>query len=295
METDCAVKKALIFANPQKKEVERLVDELKAIINFCGIDVLYEERASRFTDAEGVPRKRLPDDGDIDMVISLGGDGTMLAAARMVAAREIPILGINLGRIGFLTELDPNEIASALPNIFAGKYAIDSRMMIEVLPPGEEEYLCALNEMILDRGGSPRIMAHKVFVSGEFVAAVSADGFIVSSPTGSTAYGMSAGGAILAPRMEALQVTALSPYTLSIRPLVVHATETIEIEYLAGGMPPPRMTIDGQTSKDMPEKGSIRVRKAPFSAHFVHYHKRTFYEVLRNKLGWANLPRSEAK
>ncbi|HHS49588.1 MAG TPA: NAD(+)/NADH kinase [candidate division Zixibacteria bacterium] len=283
------IEKALIFANPRKPEVVALIGELARTLESCGVFVLFESRTADCVSGDGVSWDNLPQ--GIDMVISLGGDGTMLASARNVGARAIPVLGINLGRLGFLNELDPSEIAAAVPEIVAGKYAIVKRMMLDVLPPGEPKHHTALNEMVLDRGNSPRIIFHKIFVSGEFVAGVSADGLIVSSPTGSTAYNMAAGGGILSPDMEAFQVTALSPYTLSIRPLVVDASETVEIEYSTDGDEPPRLTLDGQSTRDIPPEGRIEIRKAPFSAHFVHYHNRTFYEVLRDKLGWASRPR----
>ncbi len=282
------MKRILIFANPRKEEVAALIAELEKALTDCGIEIFFEERAAGCVSRPGISWCDLPE--KIDMVISLGGDGTMLSAARDVGAREIPILGVNLGRLGFLNELDPSEISTAIPRIIAGEFSVDSRIMLEVQPPGDEAYHCALNEMVLDRGDSPRIISHKIFVSGEFVAAVSADGIIVSSPTGSTAYSMAAGGGILSPKMEAFQVTALSPYTLAIRPLVVPSSEKIDIEYSTDGKEPPRLTLDGQTTRDIPSKGVIRIRKAAFSAHFVHYHNRTFYEVLRDKLGWANRP-----
>ncbi len=291
MKTNKNIDRVLIFANIEKNRIGRLIEELLPIIETHKAEVLFEESIARLINEKAVSRNNIPN--DIDMVISLGGDGTMLAAARMVAEREIPILGINLGHLGFLNELDPSEIASAIPEILAGKYKIDSRMMIEVLPPGRKEYSCALNEMVLERGESPRIISHKVFISGDFVAAISADGIIVSTPTGSTAYNMAAGGGILAPSMEAFQVTPLSPYTLAIRSLVAHASETIEIEYQTDGIAFPRLTLDGQATEEMPPNGSIKIRKAPFSAHFVHYHNRSFYKVLRDKLGWANSPRPD--
>ncbi|MCK5833753.1 NAD(+)/NADH kinase [bacterium] len=284
------VKKILVFTNPHKERVSALIPELELVLKKCGVEIIFGENAARFACKEGVANDNLPE--DIDMAISLGGDGTMLSTARIIAEKEIPILGINLGRLGFLNELDPTEISSVVPEIIKGRFSIDSRMMLEICPPGETEFKTALNEMVIDRGKSPRIICHKVFVSGEFVASFSADGMIVSSPTGSTAYSMAAGGGIISPKMEAFQVTALSPYTLSIRPLVVDASETIEIKYFTDGKESPRLTLDGQISKDIPSSGTIAVRKAPFSAHFVHYHDRTFYEVLRNKLGWANEPRN---
>jgi NAD+ kinase len=238
---------------------------------------------------KGVPLSEMPP--DMDLVIVLGGDGTMLAVARAVSPKGVPLLGINLGRLGFLTELDTDEIETAIPEILKGNYFLDSRMMLEVKLKGEKFSYCALNEVALDRGGCPRIVVCDVSISGESMASFAADGVIVSTPTGSTAYSMAAGGTIIQPDARAFQIIPLSAYTLAIRPVVVDGTESIRIAFVGDKENPPRMSLDGQVVIRLEEKGEVAIKKARFSAHFVHYYKRSFFEVLRRKLGWAAQPK----
>ncbi len=281
------IRSVAILCNINKKGVGDVASELVGILDSLSVKWHIDRDAARAMGLEGFERAKLP---DVDLVISLGGDGTMLTTARMVGEREIPVLGINMGRLGFLTELDTNEIESSLPDIIEGDYYLDSRMMLEVDLPGNNHRSFALNEFVLDRGQSPRLIQLQIFVSGYLVAEVSADGVIVSTPTGSTAYNMSAGGAIMSPDMEAFQITALSPYTLSIRPVIVGPHEEIRVIYEGDREWTPRNSLDGQPGRGMPDSGEIVIRKAPFSAHFVHYHRRSFYDVLHRKLGWATPP-----
>lgn len=286
------IKSAAIFCNIQKDGIEDYIHRLADILDQNDVEWHIEANAATFLGVNGFVRKELP---DVDIVFVLGGDGTMLATARSVERKEIPILGINLGRLGFLTELDTDEIEDAIPEIIAGNYAIDSRIMLEVQLSGEYERQCALNELVLDRGQSPRFVNHEIFVSGQLVAQIAADGLIISTPTGSTAYNMSAGGAIMSPDMKAFQIIALSPYTLSIRPVVISADETVKIIYSCDSRWNPRVSLDGQLGLEIPYNGEIIVKKADYSAHFVHYHMRSFYSVLHRKLGWALPPGKSLK
>lgn len=282
------IRKLGIFANIKKEPVTESAKKIISILSSIGVDFVLHEEISRVLGCDGLSWNDLPD--DLDMLIALGGDGSMLSASHNVSKRGIPILGINLGRLGFLTELDPTEIESAIPRIANGEYFLDSRMTIEVELPEENDILHGLNEVVIDRGCSPRIVRYEVFVSGEYVSVFYADGVIVSTPTGSTAYSMAAHGVVLEPQMRAMQILALSPYTLAVRPLVVDSSEEIKIRFHCEKNNFPRLSIDGQIVKEVPEEGEILVRKSPFSAHFVHYHKRSFFTVLRDKLGWANQP-----
>ncbi len=286
------IKSVAIICNVQKEGIEEHIHRLVDILDASDVKWFVESSAAKFLSIEGFDRCSLP---PVDIVFVLGGDGTMLSAARSVGKAEIPILGINLGRLGFLTELDADEIEVAAPEIIEGNYAVDSRIMLEVQLSGEHEKQCALNELVLDRGQSPRFVNHEIYVSGQLVAQIAADGLIVSTPTGSTAYNMSAGGAIMSPDMEAFQIIALSPYTLSIRPVIIDAEETVKIVYSCDSRWSPRVSLDGQLGLEMPNYGEIIVKKADYSAHFVHYHMRSFYSVLHRKLGWALPPGKSLK
>ncbi len=286
------IKTAALICNVGKEGIEGYIRRLAEILYASNVEWFIEKDSAELIGMKGFERDSPP---DVDIAFVLGGDGTMLSAARAIREKEIPILGINLGRLGFLTELDADEIETVVPEIIEGKYSIDSRMMLDILMPNNGIRQTALNEIVLDRGQSPRFVNLDIYVSGQLVAQVAADGLIVSTPTGSTAYNMSAGGAIISPEMQAFQIITLSPYTLSIRPVVVGADEIVRIVYHCDSRELPRVSIDGQLGLEMPLRGEIIVQKAIFSAHFVHYHSRSFYGVLHRKLGWALPPGKSIK
>jgi len=277
-----------IYADPKKPDTISSARTLAGTLR--DIEVLWEKRLARAAGlGDGVPTKEL---GAAQLVMTLGGDGTMLAAARDLAPAGVPIMGINLGRLGFLTALLPHELEHAIPEILAGNYRVEERMMFETsVAELQAEPMFGLNEMTLDKAASPRILHLTVYVSGHLVSNIGADGVIVSTPTGSTAYSMAAGGAILAPGIEAFIITALAPYTLAIRPLIVSANDIVEIQYTSRDADnPPHLRVDGQTSIRLPSHGVAIVRRAQCMARFVSYHKRSFYDVLRTKLGWGPPP-----
>jgi len=282
------VKKIGILANIKKENASGLVGEIIEILEEHEVSYILETKIAELMNRKGTSEKDLPN--DLDLLIVLGGDGTMLAAARAVNSKEIPLLGINIGRMGFLTELDTNQFKRDLPEILDGKFNVEKRLMLEVKLPNRDENFHVLNDFVLDRGESPRFVQLEILVSDDFVGAFLADGIITCTPTGSTAYNMAAGGPITAPGMSAIQLTTLSPYTLAVRPLVVDADETINIKYSGDSEHPPRVALDGQVGMEIPVSGEIMIRKAQFSAHFVHYYHRSFYDVLRTKLGWAIPP-----
>ncbi len=277
-----------VFADPRKSSVVSAAHRLKSILH--SVDVLWAKDISQSAGfGEGVSAAEL---GNADIIITLGGDGTMLAAARNLAQYEVPILGVNMGRLGFLTDLSPEELGTALPAILSGEYWVEERMMLqaeanEIL----DETLLGLNEVTIEKGGSPRIIHLTVYVSGCLVSHIWADGIITATPTGSTAYSMAVGGAILSPQMNAFIITALAPYTLAIRPLIVSSNDVVEIHYDSSDPEKlPHLTVDGQTTLELLQEGVVIIKKSPYSARFAKYHRRSFYDVLRTKLGWGPPP-----
>ncbi len=217
-----------IYANMHKRGViqvaRKLLDMLAELNVVCECELAKALQLERKANFSGL--------GQCDIVITLGGDGTVLESARNLAKYDVPILGVNLGRLGFLTELLPTELEIAIPEIVGGKFTIDSRMMLEAkILDYSGETLIGLNEVTIDKAGSPRTLHFNVIVSGNAISHIAADGFIVATPTGSTAYSMASGGAIVVPSMNALLLTAIAPYTLAIRPLIVSGDDIIRIEY----------------------------------------------------------------
>ncbi len=277
-----------VFANPEKKDAVVVARRLMSLLE--GVEVVWSEELGRALGVDGCAS--FEELGETDLVITLGGDGTMLLAARKLAPSGVPILGVNLGHLGFLTALLPDELGYAIPAILRGDYVIEERMMLEAkVADSESEPVIGLNEAVVNNGGSPRIIHLTVYVSGCLVSHIGADGIIVSTPTGSTAYSMAASGAILSPEMEAFIITPLAPYTLAIRPLIVGPNDRIEIRYVSGDKKiTPRLIVDGQVLVELPLEGMVEVRRADCVARFVKYHRRSFYDILRTKLGWGPPP-----
>lgn len=228
----------------------------------------------------------------LDLLVTLGGDGTLLRGARMVAPYGIPVLGVNLGRLGFLTSISPAELDVAFAAILSGTILIDERMVLQVdaeRANGEKygDYL-ALNDVVLHRGGVARMIRLSVHAHGEEVGTYSADGIILATPTGSTAYSLSAGGPIVAPTLDCIIATPISPHTLAVRPLILSAQETVTVEVLS---PTEKLilTIDGQEGADMLPGDRLVVCRAREPLRLVRLPGHTFFSTLRRKLGWGDL------
>lgn len=223
-----------------------------------------------------------------EMVITLGGDGTLLGAARLVGESETPILGVNLGKFGFLTESGVGELAENLEKILAADYAIVSRMNLSGRVEGQRGgplRFTALNDAVVHRAAATRIGHFETYVGGERVNAYTADGLILSTPTGSTAYNLSAGGPLVSPEMRAIVVTPICPHTLGIRPLVLPDHEEIQIKFPEENEEL-RLTVDGQEGFTLTSDSIVTVGAAGYSTRLVRIGGPRFFEVLRQKLFW---------
>ncbi len=219
-------------------------------------------------------------------IIVLGGDGTLLNSARTVAAHGIPLFGVNLGQLGFLTEIELPDLTPALEKLISGRYKIEERMMIQaaVLRNGLEiSRFYALNDAVITKGAFARLVRLKTFVNDEYVDVYPADGLIISTPTGSTAYSLSAGGPLVVPNLELMIVTPICPHTLYARPLVIDRESIVRVELLAT-QAEVMLTIDGQSGFQLIPRDQVVVQKAPFNAKFMKLKQRSFYEILREKL-----------
>jgi len=228
---------------------------------------------------------------DVDLLITLGGDGTLLRGARLVATRSVPVLGVNLGNLGFLTSIAPHELEDALPRVFSRDYWLDERFTLEarvVDGNGHEgSPFLALNDAGLHKGGFARVVRLAVYVGAnrEPIGSYSADGIIVSTPTGSTAYSLSAGGPIVEPSVDCILATPICPHTLAVRPLVVPASMEIAVEVLT---PSEEiiLTIDGQEGATLRRGDRIVVRRGTAEVPLVRLPGQSFFSTLRRKLHW---------
>lgn len=222
----------------------------------------------------------------VNMVFVLGGDGTLLGIARKFARHEIPILGFNLGNLGFLSEAEPDSLVDAVDKVLNGEFNIERRMMLEteVIRNGRTlEQSCALNDVGIAKGSFSRMITSTVFVDDIYLGTYSGDGMIVSSSTGSTAYSLSAGGPIVSPSVDVLLVTPICPHTLTARPIVLSADDYVHI-HVNATHDDIGLTIDGQLGFKLLVDDIIRVRRAPFSTQLVKWKERSFFEVVRKKL-----------
>jgi NAD+ kinase len=234
----------------------------------------------------------IEDGSTLDALITLGGDGTMLRGARLLGGREVPILGINLGRLGFLTTCGQDELDNALERLARHEYLAEMRMQLEAhsqtIRGEERRSWLALNDVVLHKGGFARVVKLRVLVNGEAVAVYAADGVIISTPTGSTAYNLSAGGPVVLPTQHVIITTPISPHTLGIRPLVVPADAEIVVR-AEDGPEELLVTIDGQVGTMFAPGDSLVVRRAAASVVVVRFPETSFFSVLRRKLGWGGL------
>jgi len=222
----------------------------------------------------------------VDLLISLGGDGTLLAVARKAAEHGIPVLGLNLGRLGFLTEIEIADADMAFDSLTNGEYTIEKRMMLKVDLKGKDgrtESFTALNDVAVAKASFARIIHLKAYINGELVNFYPADGLLVSSPTGSTAYSLSAGGPIITPHMECMLLTPICPHSLNIRPIVTDCKSDIRIEIVDKNRDV-LLTVDGQEGTSLFEGDIVIVGKFEYYTKLVRIGHRNFYKVLRAKL-----------
>ncbi|HVF56912.1 MAG TPA: NAD(+)/NADH kinase [Pyrinomonadaceae bacterium] len=223
----------------------------------------------------------------IDMAVVLGGDGTMIATARMLGDREIPVLGINYGTFGYLAEFRREELEAALDSMLDGTYTLERRMMLTAeVYRGEEKLLHdrILNDVVISKSALARIIEIEANIDGKFVNCFRADGLIISTPTGSTAYNLSAGGPVIYPSMGAVVITPICPHTLSNRPLVV--PDDVEFEFVLKTQEDVAITLDGQVGLPLTVEDRVIVRKSRTSFNLIQSNTRNYFEVLRNKLRW---------
>jgi len=273
-------------------EVKESLQKLESFLVSQGREVVYEEQAAKLVDWK--VDKTLPIEefaGAIDLGIVVGGDGSMLSACRKMAASGIPLLGINRGRLGFLTDISPDEIEARVMPVLNGEYKQTRRFMLETSVTRNGQQIgtgTALNDIVLHPGMSVRMMTFELYVDGEFVYSQRSDGLIVATPTGSTAYALSAGGPLLFPELDAIVVVPLNPHTLSSRPIALHGDAQIELRVSSRNELHPLITCDGHNDF-MTEPGDIiTIQKHANDIQLIHPKDNNFYGVCRSKLGWGS-------
>ena len=219
----------------------------------------------------------------VDALVSLGGDGTLLRCAQYAAACDAPLLGINMGRLGFLAETEPEALEDALRLLLSGEYQTEERAMLAVRMPDGEDRI-ALNDVVITRGGYARLITMRVLVDGEEVGSYHADGLIVATPTGSTGYSLSAGGPIISPRVDCTVITPVCAHSLQHRPVVVPGSAVISVRLHSDDEMTASLQVDGQSCAMLQNGGAVDIRRAAHSVRLVRLKQERFFEVVHHKL-----------
>ncbi|MCF6334130.1 MAG: NAD(+)/NADH kinase [Spirochaetales bacterium] len=275
------IRKVIIVVNLQKDGAPVLSEEINSYLRNLGIDVFI----FAYTGKSEIPRLETA-----DLVISLGGDGTALFCSRIVESMSIPILAVNIGDFGFITEISKKEWKSAFIKFQNGELSLSRRVMIKVMVERRGNSVAfhkGLNDAVISSNGISNIIRRHLNINKTNLGKYKADGIIVATPTGSTAYSISAGGPILDPEMEALIINPICPFTLSNRPIVVSGNEVIKITVEEGQRADIILSVDGQDAYPLEEGDLVIVERSQTKALLIRSDKRNFYDILRSKLNWS--------
>jgi NAD+ kinase len=277
------IKRVGVVIKPHAPRIREILGDLVRYFEKKGIAGLLEEPAAeKLGQSGGLSREDLP--GQVDLVVVLGGDGTLLSVAHLAAEQGVPVMGVNLGSLGFLTEVPLSEMTLTLDALLAGNEEIVSaRWLLEATCSGKS-FLC-LNDAVINKGALARMIQMKVWVDGLDVAILKADGLIISTPTGSTAYSLSAGGPILQPRIPAIIITPICPHTLTFRPMAVASDSVVKVRLLAADEEV-FLSLDGQRGMTLRKNDEFEVRRAGRELQLISSPRRNYFNLLKEKLGW---------
>lgn len=277
-----------ITSKPRKPEIKEIVQQLAAWLDQRGIEVLMDKETGANLEASEPCLSRSEVVSLADLVVVLGGDGTLLATARAVGAKPVPILAVNLGGLGFLTVITLEELYPALEMVLAGEFKADRRVRIESEVRRNQEVsssFLALNDVVLNKGAIARVLDFDMWADGRFISTYKSDGLIVSTPTGSTAYSLAAGGPVVVPTVNAFIVTPICAHTLTNRAIVLPDHVTLEIT-MKSHQESVYLTIDGQVAIALRSNDQVRVKKSGSCFDLIQPPHKSYFEVLRQKLKW---------
>lgn len=282
-----------IIGNIAKTEIKDVLKNLISFFRKREIEfVIHEQLGIWFNKLENnsvFESSVLCKEGDLlnraNMLIVLGGDGTMLAAARLVGSSGVPILGVNLGKLGFLAEVPVEDLEECLNEILSNNYYIDERMILTSVSQSDNSVLSCLNDIVIDKGASARVIDIETYVNDEYLVTHAADGIIVSTPTGSTAYSLATGGPIVVPDSPVIMINPMAPHSLTARPVIVPNDSIIRI-IIKTGSKPVHITADGQIEGFYNIPAEFTVQKGDYKIKLVRSKKRAYYDLLRAKLLW---------
>ena len=278
-----------------------VVDSLLRLLAFLGnqdVDIVLDDVTARLIENPGVnecTREELS--SRCDLVIVVGGDGSILNVAKFIASDQVPVIGINRGKLGFLTDVLPNEIETNIANVLNGDYSVDKRFLLDVVArrgTTEHNLGSALNDVVLHPGKAAQMIEFELFIDDKFVYSQESDGLIVSTPTGSTAYSLSAGGPIMHPHLNAIVLVPMYPHSLNSRPIVIDGDSEIKLIVAAKESLEPQLSCDGEVLYTAVAGDEFLVTKKTVPLQLIHPPNHSFYQACRSKLGWGSrLPRAD--
>jgi NAD+ kinase len=277
------IEKVGFVIKPHAPDIEKILAELIVYLEKRGMECRLEEAAAeKLKRGEGIPREKLPE--KVDLVVVLGGDGTLLSIAHLAAQKDVPVLGVNLGKLGFLTEVPLDEMYLTLDAFLGGEEEIVSPRQILEATIKDKVYYC-LNDVVINKGALARMIQCRIWVDDKEILTLRSDGLVISTPTGSTAYSLAAGGPIIYPNIPAVVISPICPHTLSFRPMVIPSSSRIKVRLLTGGEEV-YLTLDGQRGNLLVKNDEVDVRRSDFELRLVSSPKRNYFDLLQQKLGW---------
>jgi NAD+ kinase len=277
-----------VVGHPGYPELPAVLRSLSDLAPVLGLELCYEEELRKLANGGNV----LDDPATLDALLTLGGDGTLLRGARIISPHPVPIMGVNLGHLGFLTCCNADQMSDALTRFAKGEYTAETRMALQArvfdVRGAQRQEWVALNDVVLHKGGYARVVGLRVAADGQAIATYAADGVVLSTPTGSTAYSLSAGGPVVYPTLDTIVVTPVSAHTLAIRPLILPAS--VEVTLRSDDGPDELLvTVDGQVGTTFAPGETLSIRRAAQGVLIIRFPGTSFFTTLRQKLGWGGL------
>jgi len=275
-----------IYSTAKDERTLDIARHCSEVLTNKGASVIF---TSQFKNLVASAKARVWEDNKIikkaDLLLSIGGDGTILSSARKFGSQGLPILGVNLGNLGFLSDIAPEEISFGLAEVISGKYKVDKRIFLKASLDNLNDEKIALNELVIHSGNIAQLMEYELSIDGDFVYKQKADGIIFATPTGSTAYSLSGGGPIVHPQVKSIIITPMFPHSLSAGTLIIEENCKVNIKILSPGV---KLSLDSHTSFSLKKGDSVDISKHDSTFNLIHPLNHNFYAGCRNKLGWSS-------
>ena len=286
-----SIKKILFLGSLNDDYLSNLVLDLSSTVDKYNLELYRYSSSNDQNDISGVKQVKEDQITDMDLIVSIGGDGTMLKSSKLASKHNVPITGINKGRLGFLTDINPDLVSAALKEIIQGEFQTESRILLDVkiLNKDKESFIGhAINDLVINKTKTGRMINVLTSIDGNYVNSNEGDGYIVSTPTGSTAYSLSCGGPIINPNSDTFLLVPIAPHTLTNRPMVISSTCEIKLEFTEQNDDSIEISLDGEIISEISGRDCIIISKSDKRVKFIHPNHYDYYETLRSKLFWGH-------